>query len=227
MSSAALESRLAQVDGFIADAARSAGRDPAEITRIVVTKFHPATLVRELYALGVRDVAENRQQEFQAKRDELTDLGDLRWHFVGQVQSKKARSVRRAAGAVHSVDRDKLVAALDVPDADPLDVLVQINLTDDPNRGGVREGDAPRLAETIARTPSLRLRGVMAVAPLDEDPARAFERLAGIAARVRGVVPDASWISAGMSGDFAEAIAHGATHLRIGTAITGPRPSQV
>lgn len=227
MSSAALESRLAQVDGFIADAARSAGRDPAEITRIVVTKFHPATLVRELYALGVRDVAENRQQEFQAKRDELTDLGDLRWHFVGQVQSKKARAVRRAAGAVHSVDRDKLVAALDVPDADPLDVLVQINLTDDPNRGGVREGDAPRLAETIARTPSLRLRGVMAVAPLDEDPARAFERLAGIAARVRGVVPDASWISAGMSGDFAEAIAHGATHLRIGTAITGPRPSQV
>ena len=114
-----------------------------------------------------------------------------------------------------------------MPDADPLDVLVQINLTDDPNRGGVREGDAPRLAETIARTPSLRLRGVMAVAPLDEDPARAFERLAGIAARVRGVVPDASWISAGMSGDFAEAIAHGATHLRIGTAITGPRPSQV
>ncbi len=227
MSSAALESRLAQVDGSIADAARSAGRDPGEITRIVVTKFHPAALVRELFALGVRDVAENRQQEFQAKHDELTDLGDLRWHFVGQVQSKKARAVRRAAGAVHSVDRDKLVAALDVPDADPLDVLVQINLTDDPNRGGVREGDAPRLAETIARTPSLRLRGVMAVAPLDEDPARAFERLAGIAARVRGVVPDASWISAGMSGDFAEAITHGATHLRIGTAITGPRPSQV
>lgn len=227
MSSAALESRLTEVDGAIADAARSAGRAPDEITRIVVTKFHPASLVRELAALGVRDVAENRQQEFQAKHDELTDLRDLRWHFVGQVQSKKARLVRRAADAVHSVDRDKLVAALDVPGADRLDVLVQINLTDDPNRGGVREGDAPRLAETIARTPSLRLRGVMAVAPLDEEPGRAFERLAGIAAHVRAVVPDARWISAGMSGDFAEAIGHGATHLRIGTAITGPRPSQV
>ena len=227
MSSAALESRLAEVDGAIADAARSAGRAPDEITRIVVTKFHPASLVRELAALGVRDVAENRQQEFQAKHDELTDLRDLRWHFVGQVQSKKARLVRRAADAVHSVDRDKLVAALDVPGADRLDVLVQVNLTDDPNRGGVREGDAPRLAETIARTPSLRLRGVMAVAPLDEEPGRAFERLAGIAAHVRAVVPDAGWISAGMSGDFAEAIGHGATHLRIGAAITGPRPSQV
>ena len=224
MRSAALESRLAEVDGSIADAASSVGRDPSEITRIVVTKFHPAALVRDLYALGVRNVAENRQQEFQAKRDELTDLDDLRWHFVGQVQSKKARAVRRAADVVHSVDRDKLVAALDASGEGPLDVLVQINLTDDPNRGGVRDGDAPRLAEAIVRSSSLRLRGVMAVAPLDEDPGRAFERLAGISACVRTVAPDARWISAGMSGDFAEAIAHGATHLRIGTAITGNRP---
>lgn len=227
MSSSALGTRLAEVDGSIADAARSAGRDVADITRIVVTKFHPASLVRELHALGVRDVAENRQQELQSKSAELEGLDEVRWHFVGQVQSKKARAVRRAAGVVHSVDREKLVSALDAPGEDPLDVLVQINLTEDPNRGGVRDDDAPRLAEAIARSESLRLRGVMAVAPLDEDPGAAFERLAGIAERVRAVVPDARWISAGMSGDFAEAISHGATHLRIGTAITGPRPSQV
>ena len=227
MSSSSLESRLAEVDGSIADAARSAGRDVAEITRIVVTKFHPPSLVRELHALGVRNVAENRQQEFQSKAAELESIDDLRWHFVGQVQSKKARAVRRAASVVHSVDREKLVSALDLPGEEPLDVLVQINLTQDPNRGGVRGDDAPRLAEAIARSASLRLRGVMAVAPLDEDPGLAFERLALVAGRVREVVPEARWISAGMSGDFAEAILHGATHLRIGTAITGPRPPQV
>lgn len=115
MSSSALGTRLAEVDGSIADAARSAGRDVADITRIVVTKFHPASLVRELHALGVRDVAENRQQELQSKSAELEGLDEVRWHFVGQVQSKKARAVRRAASVVHSVDREKLVSALDAP----------------------------------------------------------------------------------------------------------------
>ncbi|WP_156759288.1 YggS family pyridoxal phosphate-dependent enzyme [Microbacterium karelineae] len=221
-----LASRLAAVDGSIARAARSAGRDAGAITRIVVTKFHPVALVRALHGLGVRDIAENRQQELTAKRGELTDLDDMSWHFVGQVQTKKARAVRREATVVHSVDREKLVRALDEPGADPLDVLVQINLTDDPARGGVAPAEAARLAEAIADAESLRLRGVMAVAPLDEHPAAAFERLAHCAERVRGVDPAATWISAGMSQDFAEAIAHGATHLRIGTAITGPRPSQ-
>lgn len=221
-----LASRLAAVDGSIADAARSAGRDPGEITRIVVTKFHPPALVRELHGLGVRDIAENRQQELTAKRDELADLDDVRWHFVGQIQSKKARAVRRAASVVHSADREKLVHALDEPGADPLDVLVQINLTDDPRRGGVDPSDAERLAASVAATESLRLRGVMAVAPLEESPFAAFERLGRCADRVRSVDAAATWISAGMSQDFAEAVACGATHLRIGTAITGPRPPQ-
>ncbi|WP_110589336.1 YggS family pyridoxal phosphate-dependent enzyme [Microbacterium suaedae] len=221
-----LASRLAEVDGSIAEAARSAGRDPGEIARIVVTKFHPAALVRQLHDLGVRDIAENRQQELTAKRDELVDLGDMRWHFVGQIQSKKARAVRRAASVVHSVDREKIVHALEDPAADPIDVLVQVNLTDDPQRGGVAPEHASRLAETIAAADSLRLRGVMAVAPLDERPAAAFERLAHCAENVRAVDAGATWISAGMSQDFVEAIACGATHLRIGTAITGPRPPQ-
>ncbi|WP_448238317.1 YggS family pyridoxal phosphate-dependent enzyme [Microbacterium paulum] len=230
-----LAERLADVDARIADAARSAGRDPGALTRIVVTKFHPAQLVTDLAALGVRDVGENRQQELTAKRAELAAgaggghvLDGVRWHFIGQVQTKKARAVRAASDAVHSVDRDRLADALHAadPDGAPLDVCVQINLTDDPGRGGVDPADAARLAEHIAVVcPSLRLRGVMAVAPLGGAPAQAFARLAESAAAVRAVVPDATWISAGMSGDFAEAIAAGATHLRIGTAITGARPA--
>ena len=238
--SSTLAQRLADVDARIADAARSAGRDPAGLTRIVVTKFHPAQLVADLAALGVRDVGENRQQEITAKRAELAEgeragsvddvgaLARVRWHFVGQVQTKKARAVRVASDAVHSVDRDRLADALHAadPDGEPLDVCVQVNLTDDPARGGVAPAEAARLAEHIAaRCPSLRVRGVMAVAPLGEAPEAAFARLAVSADAVRAVVPDATWISAGMSGDFAEAISAGATHLRIGTAITGARPA--
>jgi PLP dependent protein len=223
----ALAERLAAVDDRIADAARASGRDPGEITRIVVTKFHPASLVAELHALGVRDVGENRQQELSAKRAELADLDELRWHFIGQAQTNKARAIRADASVVHSVDRAKLAAALAAAapaDAAPLDVLVQLNLTDDPGRGGVAPGDARALAEAVLALDALRLRGVMAVAPLDEDPARAFARLRAVADDVRALAPDASWISAGMTGDFPEAVRMGATHLRIGSAITGPRP---
>ncbi|WP_100811078.1 MULTISPECIES: YggS family pyridoxal phosphate-dependent enzyme [unclassified Microbacterium] len=225
---APLVDRLARVDERIAAAARANGRDPSDITRIVVTKFHPAQLVRDLYALGVRDVGENRQQEITAKRAELDDLADLRWHFVGQIQTNKARAVRAAASVVHSVDRARLADALSSaadPGTPPLDVLLQVNLTLDAGRGGTSESDVVALAEHIAGCPGLRLRGVMAVAPLDEHPAEAFARLAEHGARVRAVVPDASWISAGMTGDFEEAIAAGATHLRIGSAITGNRPA--
>lgn len=222
-----LRSRLADVDARISDAARSAGRDPSGITRIVVTKFHPVGLVEELAALGVAHVGENRQQELTAKRADYTGA-PLTWHFIGQAQTNKARAVRRAADAVHSVDRARLADALhaaDGGDAGDLDVLVQVNLTDDAGRGGVDAAGVAELAEHIARAcPSLRLRGVMGVAPLDEPPADAFARLAKCADTVRGIVPDADWISAGMTGDFAEAIAAGATHLRIGSAITGPRP---
>lgn len=222
-----LASRLAAVDERIGDAARAAGRDVGGITRIVVTKFHPASLVRELYALGVRDVGENRGQELIAKHQELADLDGLRWNFIGQLQSKKSKAVRAAADVVHSLDRGKLVSSIDVPGEDPLDVLLQINLTNDQGRGGIAPDEIEALTEQIESIDSLRLRGVMAVAPLEEPASQAFERLAGYAERVRAISPDATWISAGMSHDFAEAIEHGATHLRIGSAITGPRPEQV
>lgn len=222
-------SRLAEVDGRIADAAHAAGRDPSELTRIVVTKFHPASLVDELYGLGVRDVGENRQQELSRKVGEVGDLPGLRWHFIGQAQTNKARAIRAAASVVHSLDRDRLADALHAAaeDDDPmLDVLLQVNLTDDPGRGGVSPDGVTALAEHAAALASLRVRGVMAVAPLDEPPAPAFERLRGCSDSLRRVVPDATWISAGMTADFAEAIAAGATHLRIGSAITGPRPER-
>lgn len=216
-----LGDRLAAVDDAIADAARAAGRDPGELTRIVVTKFHPAFLVRELAALGVRDVGENRHQEAAAKAAELSDLG-LRWHFVGQLQSNKARQVRRYASAVHSVDRGTLVDALAAPQ--PLDVFLELDLTGDPGRGGVAPAELGPLAERVMATEGLVLRGVMAVAPLDEEPRRAFARVREASERLRRIAPTADAISAGMSGDFREAILEGATHLRIGTAITGKRP---
>ncbi len=223
-----IASRLADVDARIADAARAAGRDPVRLTRIVVTKFHPAPMIDELAGLGVRDIGENRQQEMTAKAAELPDL-PVTWHFIGQAQGKKARAIRAVASVVHSLDRERIADAFDAAGdeaVDRLDVLVQINLTDDPGRGGVAPDGLERLAEHVLGCRTLRLRGVMAVAPLDEEPARAFERLAEYARRLRTVAPDAGWISAGMTADFAEAIAAGATHLRIGSAITGPRPQR-
>jgi pyridoxal phosphate enzyme (YggS family) len=217
-----LGDRLARVDGEIADAARAAGRDPSELTRIVVTKFHPAELVRELVGLGVSDVGENRHQEAAAKAAELADL-DVNWHFVGQLQSNKAKAVRRYASAVHSVDRDSLADAL--AGESPLDVFLELNLTGDPARGGVDPELLEPLAEHVLSTPGLTLRGVMAVAPLGEDPRAAFARVRHASDALRTLDPPATAISAGMSGDFREAILEGATHLRIGTAITGKRPT--
>ncbi|HWH25946.1 MAG TPA: YggS family pyridoxal phosphate-dependent enzyme [Pseudolysinimonas sp.] len=222
-----LRSRLAEVDSRIADAARAADRNPADLTRIVITKFHPASLVRDLVELGVRDVGENRHQEASAKATELADLTELNWHFVGQLQSNKARAVREYARAVHSVDRTSLVSALAARpgDARTVDVFLELNLTDDPGRGGVAPADAERLADAVLAAKGLRLRGVMAVAPLEGDPQAAFAKVRSVSERIRLLDPTATAISAGMSGDFPEAIREGATHLRIGTAITGKRPS--
>ncbi len=219
-----LAGRLREVDSRIADAARAAGRDPSELTRIVVTKFQPASVVRELFELGVRDLGENRHQEAAAKVAEVSDL-EIAWHFVGQLQSNKAKAVRRYASAVHSVDRASLVEALAAGETGEaeLDCFVELNLTDDPSRGGVLPAEASQLAELVAGTRGLRLRGVMAVAPLDGDSRAAFARVRTVSDRIRALIPDATSISAGMSDDFADAIAEGATHLRIGTAITGKR----
>ncbi|QIM18330.1 YggS family pyridoxal phosphate-dependent enzyme [Leucobacter coleopterorum] len=219
-----LGARLQFVQAGISEACKRASRDAGDVTLIVVTKFHPASLVAALSELGVRDVGENRHQEAQAKAEELAQL-NLNWHFIGQLQTKKARQAARYAHAIHSIDRERLVDALaDNETGRVIDAFVQINLTDDPGRGGVAPDGIETLAEKVLQTPSLRLRGVMSVAPLEEPAAAAFERLAGYSDRVRALEPSASAISAGMTHDYVEAIAAGATHLRIGSAITGNRP---
>jgi pyridoxal phosphate enzyme (YggS family) len=218
-----LAERLATTRASVADAARAAGRDPAEITTIVVTKFHPVATIRELAGLGVRDFGENRHQEAQAKAAELVDLG-LTWHFVGQLQGKKARQVRAYADVIHSVDREPLVRSLAGGSSD-VDCFIQVNLTDDPARGGVDPAALEPLAESVLAAPGLRLLGLMAVAPLGAPARPAFARVRELSERLARIAPDATGLSMGMSQDYPDAIAEGATHLRIGTAITGIRPA--
>ena len=225
---AELEHNLAAVHARIEAACAAAGRDPAEVTLIAVTKFFPASDVDLLADLGVRAVGENRDQEAAAKFAEVTRRADLRVHFIGQLQSNKASSVVGYADVVQSLDRVKLVGALDRAAGRAgrrLEVLVQVALDEAEGRGGVVPAQAPALADAVAASEHLDLRGVMAVAPLGADPAPAFARLRDVADGIRASHPDASWISAGMSGDLEQAVAHGATHLRVGTAILGSRQS--
>ncbi|MEO6941531.1 MAG: YggS family pyridoxal phosphate-dependent enzyme [Terrimesophilobacter sp.] len=221
-SESALAERLHSVQSGIADAVRESGRHPHEVTTVVVTKFHPASLVRELAALGVRNFGESRHQEARAKVAEVAD-SDLTWHFVGQVQGKKARQIAEYARVIHSVDRESLLTALGFADH-VTECFLQINLTSDPSRGGIDPRELAALAEVALSTSHIRLLGVMAVAPLGEDPRRAFARVREVSELLRTIAPEATSISAGMSGDYREAILDGATHLRIGSAITGNRP---
>jgi len=224
---AQLEANLAVVRRSIADACDKAGRDPAEVTLVAVTKTFPESDVRALAKLGVTDVGENRESEL--KRKAAADI-EVTWHFVGQLQSNKARSVARYADVVHSVDRDSLVVALAKARAGadtPLRCLIQVALSDDagrPQRGGVVPEGVPALAAAIGGADGLELGGVMAVAPLGADPARAFAELAEVAAALRAEHPGATWVSAGMSGDLEAAVGCGATHVRIGRALLGTRP---
>jgi pyridoxal phosphate enzyme (YggS family) len=220
--SGGLAERLTSVQDGIAAAAAAAGRDPAELTTIVVTKFQPVSLLEELAALGVRDFGESRHQEAQAKAAALAELNPT-WHFVGQVQGKKARQVRAYADVIHSVDRASLAVALGSAESD-VDCFVQVNLTDDPARGGVAPGELPALVEHVLSTAGLRLLGLMAVAPLGAEPRRSFARVRELGEQIQRLAPSAKYLSMGMSQDYAEAIVEGATHLRIGTAITGNRP---
>ncbi len=219
---------LASVERRIAAACAAAGRPRPEVTLIVVTKFFPAADIRLLAGLGVTDVGESRDREAAAKAAECADLG-LRWHFVGQLQTNKAASVARYAGCVHSVDRPRLVDALAAATdpTRPLPCLVQVDLdaaATSRGRGGARPADVARLAARIAAAPGLSFGGVMAIAPLGADPATSFEELVRICARLRVAHPGATVVSAGMSGDLEAAVAAGATHLRVGTAVLGSRP---
>ncbi len=225
---AEIAANLAAVRARIAAGCAAAGRDPATVTLVAVTKTFPVQDVRRLLALGVADIGENRDQEARVK---AAAVPAARWHFVGRLQRNKCRSVASYAVLVHSVDRPELVAALDAGARQtgraPLDVLVQVSLDADPARGGALPADVPRLAAAIAGTAGLRLAGAMAVAPFDADPLPAFGRLAEVAAELRRDHPDATILSAGMTGDLEAALRCGATHVRIGTALLGGRTPPV
>lgn len=226
---AELRASLTALRDRIARAADAAGRDPAELTLIAITKTFPAQDAARLADLSVTDFGENRAAE---AADKAAELPQLRWHFVGQVQRNKARSIAGFADWVHSVDRVPLVTALQNAASQhgrSLDVLLQVSLADDTadGRGGVPPAGLEELAAATEAADALRLRGLMAVAPLGVDPAAAFARLAGIAADFTAKRPAADVLSAGMSADLEAAVRFGATHLRIGTALLGGRPAIV
>ncbi|GGT27009.1 YggS family pyridoxal phosphate-dependent enzyme [Streptomyces atratus] len=229
-----LAENLARVEERIASACIAAGRKREEVTLIVVTKTYPASDVRILHELGVRHVAENRDQDAAPKAAECMDLS-LTWHFVGQLQTNKVRSVASYADVVQSVDRTKLVTALSaaaVREGRELGCLIQVALDAESGERGDRGGVAPdgieELAAAVESAPGLRLGGLMTVAPLAGPYAgrqrAAFDRLMEFSSRLRGNHPAANMVSAGMSADLEEAVAAGATHVRVGTAVLGVRP---
>ncbi|MFJ9056120.1 YggS family pyridoxal phosphate-dependent enzyme [Streptomyces sp. NBC_00111] len=231
---AQLAANLAQVEERIASACLSAGRKREEVTLIVVTKTYPASDVRILHGLGVRHVAENRDQDAAPKATACADLS-LTWHFVGQLQTNKVRSVTGYADVVQSVDRVKLVTALSaaaVRDGRELGCLIQVALDAESGERGDRGGVAPdaieELAAAVESAEGLTLQGLMTVAPLAGPYAgrqrAAFDRLMEISSRLRGNHPAANMVSAGMSADLEDAVAAGATHVRVGTAVLGVRP---
>ncbi|HEX6337457.1 MAG TPA: YggS family pyridoxal phosphate-dependent enzyme [Jiangellaceae bacterium] len=224
-----LAAGLQDVRTRIERACSAAGRDPSEITLIVVTKTFPASDVGLLAGLGVTDVGESRHQEAGPKVAECAGL-PVRWHFVGQLQTNKAAAVAGYSSVVHSVDRVRLVNALSRGAATagrPVECFVQVSLDEAPGRGGASGRQILEVADRVAEAESLQLAGVMAVAPLGVDPNDAFTRLTELAELVQTRHPAALSISAGMSGDFEAAISHGATHLRVGSAILGKRPPRV
>lgn len=233
---AELANGLARVQTRIADACAAAGRDRAEVTMIAVTKTYPAGDVVALAGLGVTDMGENRDQEAAAKAAEVAAAGVTpRWHFIGQLQRNKCRSVVRYADVVQSVDSVRLATALDTAAAAardrPLEVLVQVSIDGEPARGGALPDSADPdrglgpVAAAVAGADALRLAGLMAVAPLGWEPERAFARLAEVREWFRGRHPEATALSAGMSGDLEIAIGYGATHVRVGSALLGMRPT--
>jgi PLP dependent protein len=224
-----LAARLTAVRERISAACAAAGRRPEDVTLVAVTKTFPASDVRLLNGLGVTDFGENRDAEAAPKAAQCADLS-LSWHFIGQLQTNKAASVARYATFVHSVDRLRLVHVLGAAARRAgrvIECLIEVSLDADPARGGALASDVPGLAEALTAEEGLILAGVMAIAPLGMPPVEAFAKLLDSAAVIRAVRPAATMISAGMSGDLEAAIAAGATHVRIGTALLGDRGPRV
>ncbi len=215
-----LSRNLESVRARVAVAAGDSGRSTSEITLIVVTKTFPASDVKILYDLGVRDFGETRDQEASIKSAELP--GDCRWHFQGQIQSNKLKSIANWADVLHSIDDLAHAKKLDSLVSEK-DIFIQVSLDNLPNRGGVLPELVPEFLDGLTVFPHLIVRGLMAVAPLDEEPATAFRQLKELSDQIVNDHPGAKGISAGMSNDFEAAISQGATHIRIGSQILGVR----
>lgn len=223
-----IQSNLEKINSRIAEASSRSKRNISEITLIAVTKTYPASDVDLLKQLGIENVGENKDQEASGKISQVKEK--FSWHFIGQLQSNKAKSVVTYAELVHSVDRLSLAKELQKSAsaiAKKQKVLIQVDLDQsgpDPSRGGVWPADLAALAQFINQSENLELTGLMSVAPLGENPSEAFERLAQIRSDFLKNYPNAVILSAGMSEDLEAAIEHGATHLRIGSALLGERP---
>ncbi|PYV12299.1 MAG: YggS family pyridoxal phosphate-dependent enzyme [Acidobacteria bacterium] len=225
------EENIGHVRERIANACRRAGRRPEEVKLVAVSKTVPPDLIRRAFEAGLRDFGENRVQEANAKRPALSDL-TVTWHMVGHLQSNKAKLARELFHVVHSVDSLRLAQKLDqaaVCSDDKLPVLLQVNLGDELTKSGAREEEIGQLAEQVGRLRTLELRGLMVLPPFFEDPEQArpsFRRLRELAKSLEALnLPNVSiqGLSMGMSHDFEIAIEEGATIVRIGTAIFGPR----
>jgi pyridoxal phosphate enzyme (YggS family) len=223
-----IQSNLEIIQSRIESACTVAGRDISEITLIAVTKTYPAGDVDLLKQLGIENVGENRDQEASAKKLEVKS--EFKWHFIGQLQSNKAKSVVNYADLIHSVDRWSLAKEIQksAQGKDKVQqVLIQVDLDQsgpDPTRGGIWPAELRELAQLINQASHLELMGLMSVAPLGEKPELAFARLKEIRVDFLKENPGAQILSAGMSDDLESAILHGATHLRIGSALLGERP---
>ncbi|WP_035383353.1 YggS family pyridoxal phosphate-dependent enzyme [Ferriphaselus sp. R-1] len=215
------------VHAAIAAAARAAGRDPATVDLLAVSKTFPASAVREAYAVGQRAFGENYVQEAVEKMAELADL-PIEWHFIGPIQSNKTRSIAEHFAWVHGVDRPKIAARLSEQrpaGLPPLNICLQVNISGEDSKSGVRPGEVEALAQAIAGLPNLRLRGLMAIpAPASGETERApFARMRELQQQLNAHGFRLDTLSMGMSHDFAAAIHEGATLVRVGTAIFGPR----
>ena len=225
-----LTERYRSVNERIAASCIAAGRSVSDVELVVVTKNHSAEVVAELYDLGHRQFGENRDQEAGPKAEALAAGGrlDAEWHFVGQLQSNKVRTVLSYATCIHSIDRSSLVKELAKQLGNrelELEGFIELNLTEDPARGGVQPGNLPQLAHSVLEIGRIKLLGVMAVAGLGVDPRIDFEKTLQASQELKKIAPEANQLSMGMSEDFELAIEMGATHIRVGSAITGPRPN--
>ena len=192
------------------------------VTLIVVTKTYPVSDVEILYQLGVRNFGENRTEEGSEKSAQV----EATWHFQGGIQSRKLRDIALWADVIHSLDNPGHISKVATVAVKPIDIFLQLSLDGDPSRGGVLEGELPTLADQVQEHPNLNLLGLMCVPPVAADPLTAFTEISKVHQRFIARYPGATSLSAGMSGDYEIAMDCGATHIRVGSSILGPRTSR-